>query len=451
LTFNRLVAIVAVALVGMGSARPAQGSDGVRLQVHAGMGGFVRPFRWTPVRITLENSGPDLSGEVLIEWGDARLHRDVTIASPARLDFEVYVRAGEIRDTVTVQLLSKGAAVASFETPVRTIGDDDTLRVCVGTSPGTASGECTVTVPPSALPRSARGYDAANEVILLGGTNSELTAEQRVAIDGWRAYHALETTDLLARAPRAVPEPQLQRPARSVVIAASIYLMLLLTASIAWVRRLRRPAYAYGGIVLALIIATFGTAWAGAAGPGAIVVLRYAATLLQAGGESRVMLRGTIEYPDFGRYESRATVADGVLTTPGAATGEQWLDDAGLPVRRGTFGRGAREEVEFEGIVADAPYRVAVDRDVIRVTNVSDRVLSECRFPDGFSRGVVGDLQPGTAVDARAISGSDVPFFTCRSKQSPVALVDSRFPVRSNGVTLVSVVLPNPRDPGDLQ
>jgi hypothetical protein len=304
-----------------------------------------------------------------------------------------------------------------------------------------------------ALPRSARGYDAVDRVMLHGGTNSELTAEQRIAIDAWGAYHTLETTGLLSRVPRPLPEPDLnvQRPATSVVVAASIYLLLLVTASIAWVWGLRKPAYAYGGIVLALIVATFGTAWAGAAGPGAIIVMHYAATLLQVGGGSRVTLRGTIEYPDFGHYESRATVADGALASPTAGVADQWFDDAGLPVRRGTFGRGAREEIEFEGVVADAPFRVAVDGDTVRVTNVSDGVLSQCRFPDGFSRGAVGDLQPGTTVEASAFAASDVPFFTCRSNQPPVSLVDSRFPVRSNGVTLVSVMLPNPRAPEELE
>jgi hypothetical protein len=443
---------IVMALVAVSLSRPAA-ADGVRLQVQAGVGGVVRPSRWLPVRITLENSGADVSGELLVEWGEARLHRDVSLAAPSRLDLELYVRAGDVRSNVIVRLLVSGTAVATVRAPVRIAGDAEVLSLCV--APGGSSStdvDCTVTLAPNALPRSARGYDAVDRVAFVGGAGSALAQDQRAALERWRWYHTLETEDLLSSVPPPSPAAttSAQGPTASVLAAASVYLFALLAASTAWWQRLR-PRYAYGCVVLVLVLASAGTVWAGRVGPGSAIVLRHATTVQQVADASLVTLRGSVEYPAFAQYALRSTVGDGALTDRLAPVLEQWVDAAGFPVRRGTFGRGAREEVEFEGITSYAPFRVVATGDVVRVVNASDRPLSDCRFTEGFSRTGMGDLLPGAAVEARALGRPDGPFFVCEAGESPVSFVDPRFAVRSEGVTQVSVRLPVAAASGDLK
>jgi hypothetical protein len=194
-----------------------------------------------------------------------------------------------------------------------------------------------------------------------------------------------------------------------------------------------------GATVLGGLTATI----AGRVGPGSEVRVHHSTTVEQVGDGALVSMRGTIEYPAFGPYTMRVLGLDGDLMPRGVDPAEVWLDASGAPVRRGTFGRAAREEIDVDGIVDFAPFLVTVEGRVVRVRNESDTTLADCSFPEGFSERRAGALAPGTIATAQAFSPGDAPFFSCVLAQPPVRFTETRFPVRVEGAAVVSVRLPD--------
>jgi hypothetical protein len=55
-------------------------------------------------------------------------------------------------------------------------------------------------------------------------------------------------------------------------------------------------------------------------------------------------------------------------------------------------------------------------------------------------------LDPGGSVTARMTSPGEAPFFSCESAAPPLVLTDAGYPLRLDGVTLVSILLPSTRE-----
>src|SRR5688500_12060653 len=101
--------------------------NAVQLRAEAGLGGFARPGRWTPVRIELDNQARDLTADVVVEWGDTRLHRPIDLPAPSRTALELYVRTADARGSVVVRILANGETVASIDVPIRIVSEEDPL------------------------------------------------------------------------------------------------------------------------------------------------------------------------------------------------------------------------------------------------------------------------------------------------------------------------------------
>jgi hypothetical protein len=460
---RRLIAAgnVLAATILAGTPPLAAASDRVGLRADAGLGGAARPGRWTPVRVQIDSKDRDLSGEVVVEWGDARVHRAIDVPAASRTAFELYVRTADVRGSLTVRVVeheangatrAKDAMLASVELPIRIIADEEALTVCAGSGaepPVAGAAPCTTSMAPEALPRSLRGYVAADAVRLLPGAEARLTPAQRTALVRWRAYHELQTHDFVAQAPRApLGAATLDGAGRPAALAAGTALTLLLGAAWIWTRGRASAARSYLALAGATVLGVVAATAAGRFGPGSQIEVRHSTTVEQVGNGALVSMRGTIAYPAFGGYAMRVLGLDGEVTPRRGAPGEVWLDSSGAPIRRGTFGRGAREEIDVDGTVDYAPFEVRVEGNVVRVRNGSDTTLTDCSFPEGFSARRAGALAPGTSISAEALSPSDMPFFSCALTQPPLTFAEARFPVRVEGVAIVSVRLPDPiREP----
>jgi hypothetical protein len=434
-----LAGIIAVAASHGGAAAAVAGRE--RLHADAGLGGVARPGRWTPVRVEIDNAERDLTGEIVVEWGDARVHRAVDVPAPSRTVLELYVRTGDARGVISVRLVADGTAVESVNVPVRVVADEDALVLCAGNAP--AAGDalpCTATVAPQALPRSMRGYAAADEVRLQPGAESQLTPAQRAALQQWRTYSELNAEGLLAQAPRAPLAAANATGAHlPTAFAATVAALALLCAGWIWTRV--RAIHAYAAVAGAAALGMAAAVTAGRIGPGSAIRLRHATTVQQVSGGSIVTMRGVFEYPAAGEFAVRAVGFDGALVSRGAA--EQWLDAEGHPVHRGTFGRGARAPVEMDGVADYAPFDVTTERDTVRIRNRSNATLTGCAFPEGFSATDAVSLAPGASVSARSVMPTVAPFFSCTGDEPPVTLADRRFPLHAEGTTVVSVRLPD--------
>lgn len=439
----RPIAITGVLTAGILQALLGAAADRVVLRAEAGLGGFVRQGRWAPVRIEIDST-EELTADVIVEWGDVRVHRTIDVPSPSRTAFELYVRTTDVRGSMTVRVVEKGASVVSVEVPVRNIPDDELLIVCAGDAPTAGVGPCTTTIATETLPRSLRGYAAASDVRLPAGAHGRLNAAQRTALQRWRAYEALHAQDLVSQAPRAplgaAGADREPRPAR---VAAATALALLGCCAWIWMRGGAAARWSYVALTCATASGVLAVKVAGRYGPGSAILLRHATTVEQVGDGALVSMRGTLVYPAFSGYTVRVLRLDGDLM-PRHSTGEEvWLDASGAPIHQGTFGRGAREEIEVDGVADYAPFRVRLEGDVVQVHNASETTLTDCSFPEGFSDRDAGTLAPGASVTARALAPGDAPFFSCALAQPPLTFTEARFPVHVQGTAVVSVKLPD--------
>jgi hypothetical protein len=439
---------------------PARPSGPVALTATAGLGGVGKPGRWTPVRIAVENTGDTLSGELLVQWNGAVVHRSVVLSAPSRRQFEVDIRTPDASGTISVRLRSNGIDLQSVDIPIRLSPPDEPVTLCV-TSAGSFAGdpaECTSTTTPESLPRSMRGYDAADRVIWRPGPESALADDQRVALDRWRGYRQLDDAGVLSLAPALAPAlspvgGSNARPRWLTVIAVAVSVYGLLTIAAGSLARGARPLLVFPAAVLLAALASSVALVAGHAGlgllPASAMVVQYAATLQQLpGGGSTVSMRGVVQSPAFDLFQTRARVRDAALDvkTPSRAEpgSEEWFDADGYPAFSGVLGLGATREFTLEGAVDLSPLDVRRDGDTIRVTNASRADLRDCRFPEGFSVQRVGTLRPGQAVESREATDVDAPFFSCMLLEVPIDFVDERYAARTEGTSLVMAYLPHP-------
>ena len=431
-------------------AGPAQADQTVTLKAGAGLGGLCRPGRWTPVRVDVEARGLDTAseaanGEILVEWGDARVRRAISLASHSRKQFELYIRTPDVRDSMTVSLLIDGRGIATTEAPVRLVAPIDPLTVCVAPANTlSVSGVmCSTTLSPAALPRSWRGYGAADEVVWQSPGKAILTGEQQTALSQWRAVQAIENAET---SPPSIEE--IAPPARALRRTGTA--MLLYAAALGvfvWpLTRIRSRSLAIYPAIVAVVAAGAVVAIAsGRVGPGASVYVSQAAVVQQLPGArgSLVLARGVAEFPSLGAVEVRLTRADGAIAMRGGRDrGNLRFDENGAPLFAGTYGLGATATFEVEAVAAFEALQAAARGATVRVSNISTQELRDCRFGAGFSRLNVGSLAPGQSVEADRQSGLGEAVFTCRLDGPVIEVTESRWPVVSNGTAVIVLRLP---------
>jgi hypothetical protein len=182
-----------------------------------------------------------------------------------------------------------------------------------------------------------------------------------------------------------------------------------------------RSYAALGAATLAGVLAAIPPA--GSAPDG--IVVSQSTTVEQVGDGSLISMRGTIEYPAFADYAIRVPDFDGNLTARRTAEPEHWLDDAGAPVRRGTFGRGALDEIEVDGVADYAPFEISGDGDSC-ASATARMPLDRLLVSRGFS-----DRHAGTLALARPPRRGCSPGPTRRSSgaaaRPPVTFEERRF------------------------
>jgi hypothetical protein len=140
--------LLAVLLETSGAA-----AQDVSLAARAGLGGLARPGRWAPVRIDVDSLA-GIDGRLVLEWGGSRVTRELRLVSGARRSVELYIRAADVRDVITIRLESAGRVLASTQASVRLVGLDDVVTVCVDRSEAAARLMCTASVGADTAPQA---------------------------------------------------------------------------------------------------------------------------------------------------------------------------------------------------------------------------------------------------------------------------------------------------------
>jgi len=423
--------VLATALV---AAAPAAAAD-AQLRVDAGLGGFARPGRWTPVRIAVENGRGDLAGELVVEWGEARARRAVTLGSGARRQVEVVLRTTDVRNAIAVRLETNGRTEQRTETPLRIVRFDEPFVVCIGTteSAPASAAACTVTLAAETAPASSRGYDAADDVIVRLDARS-LSADRQRAIDLWRHVRSLDDSGGVTR-PRDIDAANSVRPA---LRAGFLAYLLAIPIVLVVVHRLSADArHAYVAIAVLVAGATTSAIALGRGGPGSAVTVRYSAVAHQFTGSTQaiVLMRGSAEYPSGGRFDVRAPFADAAIETTGArgVREDQRYDDDGSPLLSGRFALGARKAFTLDG-VADLPI-VEVSRRAssVHVSNVSNHSLDDCGVSTDGSDRTVGTIAAGGSLDIAGADRATTLTVSCVAPASLLPFSEAQHHVVSEG------------------
>jgi hypothetical protein len=429
----------------------ATAAHGTTLGATAGLGGVTKAGRWTPLNVSIASDGESVDAELQIAWGDARLRRPVTVASGARKDFELYIRTSDARGAIDVRLVSNGRALAATTAPVKVLGFDDPVVVCV--TPDAASsdggGTCTARVLARELPRSVRGYEVADSVEWRGG-RAALSPEQDAALRAWQSLDALDASGDLGLTPQ-VSRPQIERglPASlSPTVAGIAVAYLIALVAVAFALRARRARLSATAAGFAAVTAAACAAIAGIGRIGATraVHLHHVSLLQQlpGTGDAVLSMRAIAEFPAFDRFALRLPAADGALETTaprGGAHGQ--LDADGFPVVSGVFGTGGRQSFAGEALVPAQLLAVAERGNTVEIENRSGRPLRECRFGTGIDGAPVPRLEPGARITAAWTPGGDDspggPLLTCLADDAALPLTEAQRPVVMHGVTTIAV------------
>jgi hypothetical protein len=443
---KRLIFLLLLAALGV---TPANADQTITLKAGAGLDGLCRPGRWTPIRVDVDARGQAggevASGEIIVEWGDARVHRAISVASPSHKQVELYIRTADARDSMKVRLLIDGREIAATEAAVRLVAPADALTVCVASAnTWSASGvTCSTTLNPDALPRSWRGYGAADDVVWESGSRPRLSGEQRTALNQWRAVQAIENAETPSPSIAAITPGA--RALRRTGTAMLLYAAAL--GFFVWpLSRIRSRSLAVYPAIVALVAAGSVVAIAsGRIGPGASVHVSQSAVVEQVWGMkgSFVVARAIAEFPAFGTFALRAPRVDGAMALrAGGDRRDLRFDENGAPVLAGIYGLGATAAFEVEAVSAFEALDATFRGTTVRVANTSTQELRDCRFGAGFSKLIVGTLSPGQYVEAERQSGLDSPVFSCKLDAAVVEFAESHRSIDSDGTAVIMLRLP---------
>ena len=413
------------------------------LKAQAGIGGLGRAGRWAPVRVSIDNTDRDFSGDVVVAWGDAVVRRAITLASPSRADLVLYVRTADVRGVISVRVESNDVLQQSIDVPIRLQAPDDEVTLCVGVSDaGQAREECAATVSAAALPRSMWGYDAVDRLRWEGTSPDALDRDQRVALDRWTAKRALDEAGAAFASPSPLP-PQDDvggRPVRLAAVGTVVYLALLIAATAAARHLRRRPLVVYGVIAAFAVLGSAAALAAGRLGPSAAIVVTHSSRVDQLStGGSLVAIKASAQYPTFDTFALRAALTESAIAPKNGSPAPLRFNESGEPMVPGQFGLASRQAFELDGVVSFSPFRVARQDGIVTVANPSSFDYHDCYLSDGLSRQALGLLRAGQTVDAR--SSTSGGFIACRLAATPVKFEESRYAVEVEGSTDVVAYL----------
>jgi len=171
------------------------------MEAQAAFDGYFKYGEWLPVWVQLENSGPDLEGEVRVRvpgsWGATTFAAPALLPTGSRKLIPVYVLPNNFSHVLEVELVADDEVLLSQEVPVNPqpninyqVGllapERGALSLIMGASlPGRERPKTLIDLSPADLPERAEGLRPFNTLILNDTDTSSLTPEQKAALEMW--------------------------------------------------------------------------------------------------------------------------------------------------------------------------------------------------------------------------------------------------------------------------
>jgi hypothetical protein len=204
--FHRRFTAAILILLVLVSIRPdavlAQSGSGIQMSVQSGFGGTCRLSSWIPVRVSLENTGAEVSGQLEVEQlppnGSRQLFtREVSLGSQARKSIDVAFFPDGYFDSLKVTLVSAGKSLASRTIKLSCLNPGDRLTGVLSASltpfnpiqdVQPAEGRSTLAqLQPADIPDDAALLTSVDTLIFSGVDTSGLSSAQRTALSAWVA------------------------------------------------------------------------------------------------------------------------------------------------------------------------------------------------------------------------------------------------------------------------
>lgn len=196
-------ALALLLLGGPGHAVHAQASSGIRLTARVGFDGYCKQESWVPVKVTLENTGPDITGRVQASYensggGRSIYAADISLPTTSRKELFLYVRypAGLIRK-LNLSLVAEGTTLAETDLSLGCLSAENLIIGLVSDDP--SAFDILNEVKPlrgftrlaqlqlADLPDQAQGWAALDALVVAGADTGTLSVEQGHALATWLA------------------------------------------------------------------------------------------------------------------------------------------------------------------------------------------------------------------------------------------------------------------------
>jgi hypothetical protein len=421
-----------------GTAAAFAADDRLTLVAHAGLDTRARAGRWTPVLVTIENSGTEITGDLVVEAGRVRIVRALVLPAPSRKRIEQYIRVPSADlDRIHVAVVVAGHEMRAVDAPIRIVPDDTRFVLCVQPGgPSQPEPSCTGTVDRATLPVSWRGYDATDDLEWPAGEAQGLDEDQIAAIEQWKIRRLHEL--VVAPAGSLEPPSSLAQVRSLIVVYAGLFLLVTAGAQALG----RSPWVLYGSLLALVISGSAATMAQGRIGEGASILVTDFTVIRATEARDGTFLstRGIATFPAFGPFELRPEFSDGVVTGRGEPAPARFEEDGGS-VLGGVFGKGQRIGFDLEGFSQRATLRIERSGDAMRITNLGAVDLVDCELPAGFIPRRVPLLQAGTALSVGGSSADESGAVTCRLRQAPPTLRSNRDRVQHTGTAVLVFTL----------
>lgn len=200
LAVSVLISILLLLLFAPGAQ--AQNQSPINLIIRPAFDGYCKESRWFPVRITVENTGAEVTAQVQASYenrwnGRTAYGMELSLPAGARKEFFLYVFAEGWTGKLTVSVTEKHKTLIERNVNL-TCDDVDTLLV--GLLAETPSDyellsdiaffngrSRVIPLQVTDLPDAPHGWQALDALVVSGADTGELTTEQRTALGVWLA------------------------------------------------------------------------------------------------------------------------------------------------------------------------------------------------------------------------------------------------------------------------
>ena len=195
-----VVAILLLSVLIPHAAWAAQ-SNSIALKVDAGFGGYFRGSQWTPLLISVSNTGPDFDGVLQVtSSGTGGLvasdyHAAIQLPTNSSKQVFLYVTLLDSANSVTVELANDAGITAKVSQDIKNTLPSDLLYGVITKSPrGTidlvnvhsgAGNSHQVNWQVQNIPGMAAAMQSLDMLVLSDVDTGNLTTEQRQTIDDW--------------------------------------------------------------------------------------------------------------------------------------------------------------------------------------------------------------------------------------------------------------------------